>query len=68
MTEQSSARVLGFCQSHDWGRNAVLVIDAKDRSYQIANLTDWALVDGEWVASLVAIPATMAAAREFGNY
>lgn len=55
-------QILRFCQAHDWGFNASLV------DGRIVGLVDAYVKDGELHEAPASIPATMKAAREFGQY
>lgn len=65
-TDDSPAalRALAFARSHDWGCDASLSRDADGRETLINLCEAWS--DGRIEYS--AIPATIAACREFGGY
>ena len=59
-----SLKVLAFVRSHGWGIEATLSADER----YIENVKDCYTVNGKFYTKHVSIRATMAAAREFGQY
>ena len=66
-----AVRAVGFARRHDWGKDAT-INGNDDTGFTVAGLIDWQInMNGghsEWVAVRCAVPACMAAVREFGNY
>lgn len=60
-------RALAFAHQHDWGRNARLRCNSQGEWF-ITSLIDAYTINGAYHEELVAVPATVAALREFGNY
>lgn len=64
---REAQRALHFAQCHDWGQDAEIRRD-RHGDYYLTGLIDAYTVDGHYYRDRAAIPATVKACREFGEY
>lgn len=64
---REARRALWFARLHDWGQDANIRLD-RHGDYYLSGVIDAYTADGDYFCDRVAIPATIKACREFGDY